>query len=107
MDLALKGNSLVPQTPTCDHENCNICTQWLGYPQSHFPNWTPDQVTRCKIASAITERQRDCKVYYVDVKDDDGRFEPCDRRGFSVTKDNERELWDWLKVKASDGLYLE
>src|SRR5277367_4559365 len=67
MDLESDETNHPPRIVPCAHEDCTICPQWLGYPQSHFPNWTPDQVTRCKIAAAITDRQNPCRVYHVDV----------------------------------------
>jgi hypothetical protein len=100
MNLESEETNLPPQILPCVHENCAICPRWLGYPQSHFPNWTPDQVTRCKIAATITDRRHDCNVYHVDVGDR-GIFAPCDERGLCVTKDNERDFWHWLQISVS------
>jgi hypothetical protein len=85
----------------CGHEHCGICIRWLKYPQSHFPNWTPDQVTRCQIASAISDRQHDCTVYHVDVADDQGKFQLASEKGNLVTKKNQREFWKWLQRDVS------
>jgi hypothetical protein len=105
MDLESEETNLPQQRRACAHENCDICPQFLGYPQSHFPNWTPDQVLRCRITPRITERQHDCKIYHVDVTNNQGKFAPCDRRGFQVTTGtNERELWNWLQTSVRNDL---
>ena len=105
MDLDSEETSRPQKIPSCQHEGCDICRQWLGYPQSHSPNWTPDQVARCNITPAIEHRQHNCKIYHVDVKDDQGLFAPCDREGRLVTKENQREFWEWLQVSVSDLLW--
>ena len=102
MDLESEETNRPPRILPCQHENCDTCPQWLGYPQSHFPNWTPDQVLRCKILPAITERQHDCKIYHIDIRNERGKFAPCDENNeLLVTKTNERELWNWLQIKVS------
>ncbi|KAF8880546.1 hypothetical protein BD779DRAFT_1548833 [Infundibulicybe gibba] len=56
-----------PVPPLCDHRACEgLC--WRGYPQSCFPNWTHNQVTKSGIAGAIQDRRR-CIIYYLDVND--------------------------------------
>ncbi|KAK0224094.1 hypothetical protein IW262DRAFT_873230 [Armillaria fumosa] len=58
-----------PIPPPCNHVDCNGC--WKGYPQSHFPNWTPSQVRRSRIHSAIHDYNREtpCTIHQVDVND--------------------------------------
>ena len=102
MDLESNEINHPPQVPTCIHEDCTICSQWLGYPQSHFPNWTLDQIIRCNIATAITTRRHDCQIYHVDVQNHRGKFLPGDERGFLVTRDNEKEFWHWLQPTVSN-----
>jgi hypothetical protein len=104
MDLESEETNFPPNISPCIHENCEICPRWLGYPQSHFPNWTPDQVVRCKIASAITDRQHSCKIYHVDVTNVQGKFAPCTQEGLAVTKPTERDLWEWLQISVSGRL---
>ena len=81
---------LPPVPPLCDHKSCNGC--WKGYPQSRFPNWTKDQVSRSKIADAITNYCSDkpCIIYRADVRDD-GFFENVD----SVTADDRDRDATW------------
>ena len=102
MDLESPETNHPLQVTPCGHENCDICPQWLSYPQSHFPNWTPDQVDRCNIAPAVAKRQHNCKIYHVDVGNEEGKFVSSKNSdGFLVTKDTQRELWEWLKISVS------
>jgi hypothetical protein len=100
MDLSSEETNHLPRISPCCHEDCVICPQWLGYPQSHFPNWTPDQVQRSKIGTTIN-RQHDCRFYIIDVTDNSGKFAPADRHGILVTKVNGREIWHGLQRKVS------
>jgi hypothetical protein len=62
------NTDLPPVPKNCDHTTCDgIC--WKGYPQSRFPNWTPRQVKKCKIQSAIDEYDADkkCVIHKLDV----------------------------------------
>jgi hypothetical protein len=102
MDLESEETNHPPRISPCNHQNCEICPRWLGYPQSHFPNWTPDQVVRCKIAPAITGRQQSCRIYHVDVTNNQGKFAPCDQAGRVVARNTERDLWEWLQISVSD-----
>jgi hypothetical protein len=104
MDLESEETDIHVEIPPCSHENCDTCSQWLGYPQSHFPNWTPDQVMRCKIAPAIKERQHNCSIFHVDVREEQGKFvkkseSPNDE--FRLRQENQRDLWEWLKISVS------
>jgi hypothetical protein len=87
-----------PSTPParCNHPGCNDCNQWLGYPQSHFPNWTPRQIERSRIAGAIRAQDRPCTVHSVDVKKD-GKF-VVDNPERPV--DNTVEFWRELKGRV-------
>ena len=81
---------LPPIPPPCDHKTCGGC--WTGYPQSLFPNWTPRQVEKCKMRSAIDDYRRDipCKIYHVDVGED-GFFKDA---GVEVAgESNKSEIW--------------
>jgi hypothetical protein len=82
---------LPPIPPPCDHKTCGGC--WTGYPQSLFPNWTPRQVEKSKIRSAVTDYRRDipCKIYHVDVGED-GFFRDA---GVALADEsNKSEIWD-------------
>lgn len=82
---------LPPIPPPCDHKTCGGC--WAGYPQSLFPNWTPRQVEKSKIQSAITDYRRDipCKIYHVDVGED-GFFK--DAGVVLADESNKSEIWE-------------
>jgi hypothetical protein len=104
MDVDSEETHHQPQATPCPHLNCGICPQWSLYPQSHFPNWTPDQVQRCKIAPFITSRQHNCRLYHVDIQDQRGLFVPQEESPpaeFHLTNDRHIELWEWLKLSVS------
>src|ERR1700759_318712 len=68
VDQVQLNTDLPPVPKNCDHTTCKgEC--WKGYPQSRFPNWTPRQVKKCKIQSAIDDylRERKCLIYKLDV----------------------------------------
>ncbi|GLB39824.1 putative corA-like Mg2+ transporter protein [Lyophyllum shimeji] len=86
-------SKLDPVPPLCDHKTCDGC--WKGYPQSRFPNWTPRQVERSKIADAISnyDSNTSCKIHHVDVNTQ-GFFTDA---GEIVAPDNDREAtWDLI-----------
>ncbi|KAF8186444.1 hypothetical protein BJ912DRAFT_464832 [Pholiota molesta] len=60
-------SSLPPIPPLCDHTTCDGC--YTSYPQSHFPNWTYEQVVKSKIYAAIHDydREKTCILHRVDV----------------------------------------
>jgi hypothetical protein len=81
----------------CDHINCNRC--WLGYPQSLFGNWTPDQVERSKIKEAIDrdtskEDGPGCIIYTVDMLKD-GSMTNAVARGVKTDEETD-EFWEIL-----------
>ncbi|KAG5639754.1 hypothetical protein H0H81_000034 [Sphagnurus paluster] len=67
LDQEQLKSELPPVPELCDHTTCGGC--WRGYPQSRFPNWTPGQVARSKIADAIVnyDQENPCIIYHVDV----------------------------------------
>ncbi|KAF8236165.1 hypothetical protein L208DRAFT_1391284 [Tricholoma matsutake] len=87
------ASRLPPVPALCDHKSCDGC--WKGYPQSRFPNWTKDQVSRSQISKAITNYRRDepCVVYRADVRSD-GFFEDAER--MTATEDNKDDVWDQI-----------
>jgi hypothetical protein len=68
-------NSDAPPVPKdCNHKDCQgRC--WKHYPQSRFPNWSHNQVTRSGIQDAIDgyDRSKKCVIYKLDV-DSSGIF---------------------------------
>lgn len=56
----------------CDHAQMprqEVC--WCKYPQALYPNWTPRQQKKSKIAKVIATRRHDsCTLYYLDVMED-------------------------------------
>ncbi|KIK67894.1 hypothetical protein GYMLUDRAFT_256709 [Collybiopsis luxurians FD-317 M1] len=81
---------LPPIPPLCDHNNCGGC--WRGYPQSRFPNWTPDQVERAGISEVIRnyDRHATCTIYYANV-DTGGFFTNDDKE--VIGEGNKDEFW--------------
>jgi len=60
----------LPSIPDlCSHHppECNSC--WRGYPESFFPNWSPQQVTKSKLRDAIRNynQENDCVVHKLDI----------------------------------------
>ena len=82
---------LPPIPELCDHRLCDEC--WKGYPQSRFPNWTPDQVIRCKIRDAVWnyDREASCTIYQADVLSD-GFFTNVPK--IVATEENREVTWE-------------
>jgi len=97
IDAVQLESELPPVPPLCDHRNCNGC--WTGYPQSRFPNWTPSQIMRSKIADAVaTYNARDpCVIHHVDVNDH-GFFTDA---GILTADDDDREA-TWNRMINSE-----
>jgi hypothetical protein len=93
VDPVQLASRLPPVPELCDHESCNGC--WKGYPQSRFPNWTKDQVSRSRISDAIVNyRSEDpCIIYRADVRSD-GFFENVESM---ITMDEDKDAtWDQI-----------
>jgi hypothetical protein len=87
------ASRLPPVPELCDHKSCDGC--WKGYPQSRFPNWTKDQVSRSKISDAIVNYRKEdpCVIYRADVRSD-GFFENVESM---VAADNDKKnTWDQI-----------
>lgn len=91
VDAVQLASRLPPVPPLCDHTSCDSC--WTGYPQSRFPNWTKDQVSRSKISDAIVNYRRNapCIIYRADVRDD-GFFENVE--SMTAYANGTKETWD-------------
>ncbi|KAG6829590.1 hypothetical protein H0H87_010739 [Tephrocybe sp. NHM501043] len=94
IDAQQLESELPPVPELCDHSTCGLTGGcWTGYPQSRFPNWTPSQIERSKIADAISNYNKlaPCKVYHVDVNDS-GFFTSA---GVAISRENEEsETWE-------------
>ncbi|KAF8553819.1 hypothetical protein OG21DRAFT_1522884 [Imleria badia] len=79
---------------------------WSRYPQSHFGNWTPDQVQRCRMLT-ICKDQYMCQIHKVDVLAD-GLFDRPDEneRTREIPSDPTaaREFWDELQGPLDSSL---
>ncbi|KAF8338499.1 cora-like Mg2+ transporter protein-domain-containing protein [Amanita rubescens] len=72
-----------PVPKDCNHRDCDgEC--WKGYPQSRFPNWTPNQLIKSNIFNAITtyDPKKNCVIYKLDV-DCSGIFHDAGVHGLS------------------------
>jgi hypothetical protein len=73
----------------CDHTNCNNC--WTGYPGAQFPNWTPSQVHKSRIAEAIEQKiEKKCICHRVDI-DHQGHF--TDASAVDAKPGSEADTW--------------
>ena len=78
---------------------------WSRYPQSHFGNWTPDQVQRCRMLT-ICKDEYMCQIHKVDVFKDGtfDRLEEEEARTRQIPSDptSAREFWDDLHKPVGD-----
>ncbi|KAF8653623.1 hypothetical protein AX16_003775 [Volvariella volvacea WC 439] len=100
-------NTELPPVPSpCDHSSCgDHC--WMGYPQSRFPNWTPQQVKRSGIADIIDAALDEVasKIYHVDIQDDG--FFVRGRENLEEAMYSDRELWEKiLELEPPEGTRL-
>ena len=75
----------------CSHvkgKQDDVC--WCKYPQSLYPNWTPRQWEKSKIAKVVEQSTGLCTVHYVDVQQD-GRFVSVGAH--EVKESNVDEYW--------------
>jgi hypothetical protein len=76
---------------------------WARYPQSHFGNWTPEQVQRCRMLS-ICKDQYACQIHKVDVFKDGIFVRPDeDTRTREIPSDptSAKEFWDDIQSPVS------
>ncbi|KAG9311749.1 hypothetical protein JVU11DRAFT_7992 [Chiua virens] len=101
MDFNQDNAHVRPLTP-------NIELPWSQYPQSHFGNWTPDQVGRCKMLT-ICQDQNECRIHNVDVFWGGKFYKPeSEPEPRVVYGDSERgrEFWDELQTGLDEKLRL-
>ncbi|KIJ63951.1 hypothetical protein HYDPIDRAFT_112438 [Hydnomerulius pinastri MD-312] len=68
---------------------------WKEYPQNLFPNWTNNQVERCKMLSACSDSDN-CRIFKADFLDD-GRFdENADDQVYEVSAVDSDGFWHQL-----------
>ena len=73
---------------------------WSGYPQSQFPNWTPDQTGKSGIKKVIEEdKSRISKIFTVNVMNT-GKFEHQGSHEIS-TEEAKREYRNKLQIQVS------
>lgn len=91
MDLDRDDANILPLAPDL-HE------PWSRYPQSHFGNWTQEQVGRCHMLT-ICKDEGACQIHKVDVRED-GTFEKLEEEAqtSSIPRDDTsaRQFWDDL-----------
>ncbi|EGN97184.1 hypothetical protein SERLA73DRAFT_183829 [Serpula lacrymans var. lacrymans S7.3] len=75
---------------------------WKGYPQSIFPNWTPEQVARSEMLIRCLHSGC-CSIYSVDVKDD-GSFVVGETENFKIWSTNEEEIWSSFQADRPEGI---
>lgn len=96
MDFDQDVADVPPLTPGADEP-------WSRYPQSHFGNWTPDQVNRCRMLT-ICKDEYSSQIHGVDVFKD-GTFDKPEEgtRTRQIPSDPAvaREFWDELQRPAS------
>ncbi|KAF8122700.1 hypothetical protein EV363DRAFT_1359507 [Boletus edulis] len=79
---------------------------WRDYPQSHFGNWTPDQVQRCRMLT-ICKGQYMCQIHKVDVLAN-GIFEKPEEetRTRKIPSDDATAMEFWDELNTSDKSHL-
>ena len=81
---------------------------WKKYPQSHFGNWTPDQVKRCGMLT-ICQNKYMCYLHKVDVLSD-GIFDKPEKetrpQGIRSDEASAVAFWNELQGRVSVGFTL-
>jgi spore germination protein GerM len=83
--------------------NASIATEWSGYPQNRFGNWTTTQVERSQMFAKCSTN-KPSKIYWMDVGDD-GKFTTPDVTGGghtgTVTTAYQGTFWDILQGEVN------
>lgn len=87
---------------SCGHDNCEVCPQWIAYPQSHFGNWTIKPVTKCGIAWVVRNNEWPSTIYVVDVLED-GEF--INGTTSRITSENKRQFWNTVLQSEASCLF--
>lgn len=93
VDPVQLSSPLSPVPEPCLHESCGGC--WRGYPQSLYPNWTPNQVKKSQIEKAVKHYRRHvpCIIHQVDVNED-GIFQVPNPGTITSTDNKVRQTWE-------------
>jgi hypothetical protein len=78
--------------------DASTATQWSGYPQNLFGNWTPDQVKRSQMLRKCSKNHSSI-IYWMDVLDDGKFITP--NMTVTPTNDSEDDFWNMLQGEAS------
>jgi len=78
--------------------NASTATEWSGYPQNLFGNWTPDQVQRSQMIKKCS-KNKSSTIYWMDVLDNAKFFTP--NMTVTPTNDSENDFWTMLQGEAS------
>jgi hypothetical protein len=90
-----------PKIGSCGHDNCQDCTHWIYYPQSHFGNWTIKPVRKCGIEGVVKNYDLVYSTIYTADILENGVFGGSGE--FQVTPENKREYWrNTLMREVSD-----
>lgn len=83
----------------CPHPagQCEGC--WALYPQSLFPNWTPEQVDRSRMKS-LTTATENCAIHRVEVSNSGKFHDPGSQRARG-----DDEFWRILQESVSSFLH--
>ena len=83
-----------PVTSPCEHGNCENC--YVGYPQSHFPNWSHRQLVKSRIHHAIHEYNwhKPCTLYRLDIVTDGAFRHPGP---LVATSGHDSAVWEQFK----------
>ena len=83
--------------------DASTATQWSGYPQNLFGNWTPTQVERSQMLAKCS-KNRTSTIYWMDVGND-GKFTNPDVAGgghtSTVTTAHPEKFWEVLRPEVN------
>jgi hypothetical protein len=85
-----------PIPAKCDHKTCGHC--WKEYSSAQFPNWTPSQLQKSRIAEVISHNPGNtCICHRVDI-DDQWHFK--DAEAVIAKPGSEDETWKSVQETA-------
>jgi len=73
---------------------------WCKYPQALYPNWTPRQQKKSKIAKVIATKHDICTIYALDVMND-GIFVNLGK--MEVRESTQDKHWHVMQEEVCDG----
>jgi len=88
--------------------DASTATEWSGYPQNRFGNWTPTQVQRSQMLAKCS-RNKTSTIYWMDVGDD-GEFTTPGVTGgchiSMVTTTHPESFWEVLRREVNLACHL-